>query len=135
VVRNESLVAGPFKWKGNVPMQIHTNAFLFFGKTCFGLLHILHNAVLCHKLLRLGKVEFLGSSEERTLEMEAIDIERGLGWVCFVQSQGDKRIHDLLDLAMLDSLAVPLLLNKFEDSIHDLDVNLLKELLPPLYEM
>ncbi|KAI6769177.1 hypothetical protein HG531_010281 [Fusarium graminearum] len=116
-------------------MQIHANAFLFLGKTCFGLLHVLYNTVLCDKLLRFGNVEFLGGTKERALEVVAIDIKGRLVGICFVQSKGNKRSHDLLDLVVLNSLAVSLLLDKFKDSIHDLGVNLLKQLLPPLHKM
>lgn len=98
-------------------MQVHVDPVLFLLQSRLGLLHVVVDRVFGQEGFGFGLVVGFGSGEERSLKGFAVDVEVLTVSVGFVNAEGDERIDDAFELAGVDGLAVPLLLDELEDGV------------------
>lgn len=116
-------------------MQIQAHAGLLLVKASLRLLHVLYHAVLGHELAGFILVVNSGRSNEWFLEVYSVNLQCRLGVIILVQAERHKRIDDVLDLRLLDGLAVSLLFDQIQHSLHDLLMDLHEEVVFPFDEV
>lgn len=119
--------------RGRVQVPLHAILLLF--QAFFGLLEIIRHRIFGDERLGLVFVVRLRATKERNLKMFLVIIERSLVQVAFIDTKGDERVHDFLDQALIDCLAVSLALDQTQDRASKLcllSLDMEKEVCAPL---
>ena len=116
-------------------VQIPLHAIFLLFQAFFGLLEIIRHGIFGDKRLGLVLIVRLRGTKERSLEMFLVILEGSLVQVAFIDTKGDERVHDFLNKALIDCLAVSLALDQAQDRTRELcllSLDMEKEICAPL---
>lgn len=120
MVFDQRLITTPLEMNCDVWQKVCSHTLILLGQSGFGLLHVLDDRVLGHKLATLVLVVSSGIIDETLFKVIPVRVKSRLGRVVLVEAERYHRVNNLTDLHVLDSFSIALPLYELHDSIHDL---------------